>query len=131
MATSAPTLGRQLICGSNELRRKNAGVSGLARYADRPLIYKIDAMELVTGPPSHWALTLLDGSVVDIWADTVSGICEKTADDSHIVFHVSMDIDPDDQDHFEVTARVPADRRRVEVAVARFPRNCVQEVLTA
>ena len=87
-------------------------------------------MELVTGPPSHWVVTLVGGFRVDVWADAVTGLTEKTADQEHIVFGVLMDIDVDLQDQFEVTARAPARSRRVEVAVARFPRGCVQGVET-
>jgi hypothetical protein len=42
---------------------------------------------------------------------------------------VLMDIDADPQDGFEVTGRGLAPGRRVEVAVARFPRSCVQDVV--
>ena len=87
-------------------------------------------MELVAGPPSRWIVTLADGSRVDVWADTVTGLTEKTAHHEHVVFGVLMDIDVDLQDRFEVTARTPARSRRVEVAVARFPRSCVQDVET-
>jgi len=75
-------------------------------------------------------VTLVGGSVVEVWADSVSGISEKTAHESHIVFGVLMEIEPDDQDHVEVTARTSANGRRVEVAIARFPRECVRDVLT-
>jgi hypothetical protein len=87
-------------------------------------------MELVAGPPSHWIVTLAGGCQVDVWADAVTGLTEKTADHEHVVFGVLMDIDVDLQDQFEVTARAPARSRRVEVAVARFPRGCVQGVET-
>lgn len=87
-------------------------------------------MELVAGPPSHWIVTLVGGSRVDVWADAVTGLTEKTAHHEHVVFGVLMDIDADLQDQFEVTARAPARSRRVEVAVARFPRSCVQDVET-
>jgi hypothetical protein len=87
-------------------------------------------MELVAGPPSHWIVTLVGGAQVDVWADAVSGLTEKTADHEHIVFGVLMDIDADLQDGFEVTARGLVPGPRVEVAVARFPRSCVQDVVT-
>jgi hypothetical protein len=76
-------------------------------------------------------VTLVGGSQVDVWADAVTGLTEKTADQEHIVFGILIDIDVDRQDRFEVTARAPARSRRVEVAVARFPRSCVQDVETA
>jgi hypothetical protein len=87
-------------------------------------------MELVAGPPSHWIVTLVGGAQVDVWADAVTGLSEKTAHHEHLVFGVLMDIDADLQDQFEVTARSPARSRRVEVTVARFPRSCVQDVVT-
>jgi hypothetical protein len=87
-------------------------------------------MELVAGPPAHWIVTLVGGFRVDVWADAVTGLTEQTAHDEHIVFGVLMDIDVELQDQFEVTARAPAGSRRVEVAVARFPRACVRDVET-
>jgi hypothetical protein len=87
-------------------------------------------MELAAGPPSHWIVTLAGGFQVDVWADAVTGLSEKTSHQEHIVFGVLMDIDVDLQDQFEVTARAPVRSRRVEVAVARFPRGCVQDVVT-
>jgi hypothetical protein len=87
-------------------------------------------MELAAGPPAHWVVTLADGSQVDVWADAVTGLTEKTAYQEHIVFGVLMDMDVDLQDEFEVTARSPARSRRVDVAVARFPRECVRDVVT-
>jgi hypothetical protein len=88
-------------------------------------------MELVAGPPSRWIVTLVGGSRVEVWADTVAGLTEKTAHYEHVVFGVLMDIDVDLQERFEVTASAPARSRRVEVAVARFPRSCVQDVEAA
>lgn len=86
-------------------------------------------MELA-GSPAHWLVTLVGGSQVDVWADAVTGLTEKTSHHEHIVFGVLMDIDVGLQDQFEVTAHTPARSRRVEVAVARFPRSCVQDVET-
>ena len=87
-------------------------------------------MELAAGPPSHWVVTLIDGSQVDVWADSVTGLSEKTARDEYLVFGVLMEIDVDRQGQFEVTARPRVPGRRVEVAVARFPRGCVRDVVT-
>jgi len=85
-------------------------------------------VELAAGAPSHWLVRLAGGSTVDVWADAVSGLTEQTAEQKHIIFGVLMDIDVELQQDFEVTARAPARPRRVEVAVARFPRDCVQDV---
>ncbi|HTW06975.1 MAG TPA: hypothetical protein VME46_05685 [Acidimicrobiales bacterium] len=62
--------------------------------------------------PAHWAFTLSDGREVDVWADRVNGISDKTAKDPDIVFGVLMDIDIDQQDGFAVTARGTAPGRR-------------------
>jgi hypothetical protein len=86
-------------------------------------------MELA-GPPAHWVVTLTDGSEVDIWADAVTGLTEKTAHLEHITFGKLMDIDIGLQDQFEVTASGTAPGPRVEVAIARFPRICVRDVVT-
>jgi len=87
-------------------------------------------MELAAGPPSHWIVTLADGSQVDVWADTATGLTEKTAHHEQIVFGILVDVDVDFQGQYEITARGLAPGRRVEVAVARFPRNSVQDVAT-
>lgn len=87
-------------------------------------------MELAAGPPAHWIVTLANGGEVHVWADAVTGISEKTAADDEIVFGVLMDIDPDRQDEFEITAKTAPASRRVEVAVARFPRPSVRGVRT-
>ena len=87
-------------------------------------------MELAAGPPAHWIVTLVGGPRVDVWADAVTGLTEKTAHHEHVVFEVLMDVDVDLQDQFEITARTPTGSRRVGVAVARFPRSCVQDVET-
>ena len=88
-------------------------------------------MELVAGPPSRWIVTLVGGSQVEVWADSVTGLTEKTAHHEHVEFGVLMDIDADLQDQFEITARGRAGGSRVVVAVARFPRSCVLDVVTA
>jgi hypothetical protein len=96
----------------------------------RVVLIRSDGMELAAGPPAHWVVTLVDGSEVDVWADAVTGLTEKTAHQEHIVFGVLLDVDVALQGQFEVTATSPARSRRVEVAVARFPRGCVQDVVT-
>lgn len=84
-------------------------------------------MHLAAGPPTHWVVTLIDGSIVDVFADAVTGL--SGPDDSRdYVFGSLMDVSPDLQGDFEVTARAPSDPQRVEVMVARFPRAAVREV---
>jgi hypothetical protein len=87
-------------------------------------------MEPAAGAPSHWVVTLTDGPQVDVWADSVTGLTEKTAHHEYIVFGILVDLDVDLQSQYEITARGVTPGRRVEVAVARFPRNCVQDVVT-
>jgi len=85
-------------------------------------------MEMAAGPPTHWRVVLNDGSKVDVWADAVTGIA-GTEDDRDYEFGCLMDIDPELQVEFEVSARTPSNPRRVEVVVARFPRAAVRCVL--
>ena len=74
--------------------------------------------------------TLDDGSQVEVWADAVTAL-SGPEDERDYTFGVFMDIEPEDQDGFEVTARTPrGDRRRVEVAVTRFPRVSVRKVMS-
>jgi hypothetical protein len=84
-------------------------------------------MELVAGPPSRWCVVLNDGSTVDVWAYAATGLSGPD-DDRDYVFGVLMDVDVDMQGSFEVTAKTPSNPRRVQVTVARFPRESVREV---
>lgn len=86
-------------------------------------------MELVAGPPTRWQVELHDGSTVEVWADAVTGLAGPD-DDRDYVFGVLMDVDPDQQPFFDVTARTPTNPRRVEVTVARFPRRAVVSVFS-
>ena len=73
-------------------------------------------------------MRLTDGSVVDVWADSLAG--DSDADDGRdYEFGCLMDIDPDAQGEFEITARTPSNPRRVVAIVARFPRAAVHEIL--
>jgi len=84
-------------------------------------------MNLAAGPPSHWQVTLADGHVVDVWADSVEGLAGP---DDRRDYHFGnlMDIAPAEQGGFEITGRTPAKPNRVLVTVARFPRMCVARV---
>ena len=53
-----------------------------------------------------------------------------TAHLEHVTFGVLMDTGVELQDEFEVTARAPVRCCRVEVAAARFLRECSQDVVT-
>jgi hypothetical protein len=72
-------------------------------------------------------VTLTDGSVIHVYADAVTGLSGPD-DTRDYVFGSLMDISPELQDDFEVTARTPSDPARVEVMVARFPRAAVRDV---
>ncbi|SOD73917.1 hypothetical protein SAMN05892883_3109 [Jatrophihabitans sp. GAS493] len=98
---------------------------GIARAAAHDETHQL--MQLAAGPPSHWVVTLVDGAQVDVWADAVTG--SSGPDDARdYAFGVLMDIDPNLQDQFDVTARTPSNPGRVEVCVARFPRSSVLDV---
>lgn len=66
----------------------------------------------------------------DVWADAVVGLSGPD-DERDYEFGCLMDIDPELQDQFEVTARTPARPSRVEVLVARFPRAAVADIISA
>lgn len=75
-------------------------------------------------------MTLTDGFVVDVWADSVQG--PSGADDQRDYhFGNLMDVPPDEHGHFEIVGRTPATPSRVLVTVARFPRRSVAHVETA
>jgi hypothetical protein len=82
----------------------------------------------LTDPPARWVVTLNDGSEVEIWAHAVDGLSDPKGDRDYL-FGVLMDVEPGLQGEFEVTARTSANPRRVEVAVARFPRSSVQDIM--
>jgi hypothetical protein len=84
-------------------------------------------VQLAAGAPGRWLVTLTDGSVVVVWADSAQGLSGPD-DERDYVFGTLMDIDDADEDGFEILARTPSNPRRVEVAVARFPRSAVQSV---
>jgi hypothetical protein len=112
-------------------RRHSVGEASLGY--DRPPVLaglaKIWPVNLA-GEPEHWLVTLADGSVVDVWADSVEGLAGPE-DQRDYLFGNLMDIAPADQQAFEVTARTPANPSRVVVTVARFPRPSVRRVTTA
>lgn len=81
----------------------------------------------MAGPPTHWHVTLADGSAVEVWADSVEGL--SGPDDSRdYLFSNLMDVAPADQHDFDVTGRMPSNANRVVVTVARFPRSSAIEI---
>jgi hypothetical protein len=87
-------------------------------------------MNLAAGPPQHWLVTLADGAVVDVWADSAEGL-SGPGDQRDYVFGNLMDIAPGDQLSFDITKVTPAHPSRVIVTVARFPRSSVRHVTGA
>jgi hypothetical protein len=79
------------------------------------------------GTPSPRRIWLRDGSFVDVWAHSITGLSgpEDTRD---YELHCLMNIDPAIQGQFDVTARTPSNPWRVLVMVARFPRTAVIDV---
>lgn len=75
-------------------------------------------------------MTLTDGSVVDVWADSVEGLAGPE-DQRDYRFCALMDISPQDQPGFDVVARTPGNPGRVVVTVALFPRSSVAAVSSA
>ncbi len=67
--------------------------------------------------------------MVDVWADSVTGLSGPD-DKRDFEFGCLMDIDPDIQHAFQVSARAPTNPSRVEVLVARFPRASVVNIVS-
>ena len=106
----------------------NAGTKTAAEPHGPCDIGSYSAVMQLTDPPARWVVTLNDGSEVEIWAHAVEGL-SGAEDNRDYLFGVLMDVEPELQGEFEVTARTPSNPRRVEVAVARFPRSSVQDIL--
>jgi hypothetical protein len=81
-------------------------------------------MHRVAGAPTRWQIILLDGSLVEVWADGVTGRSgdEDTRD---YEFAVLMHLEPADEAGFKVLSRWPGG---VLVAVASFPRAAVRSI---
>jgi hypothetical protein len=65
----------------------------------------------LVGPPSRWLVTLTDGSVVDVWADSMEELAGP-GDQRDYRFCALMDISPRDQPGFDVVARTPSNPGR-------------------
>jgi hypothetical protein len=76
---------------------------------------------------SHWLVTLTDGLVVDVWADSVERIARRD-DQRDYRFCNLMDVPPDKQKEFEIVGETPTNRSRVVVTVARFARSSVMHI---
>jgi hypothetical protein len=78
-------------------------------------------------PPARWLVTLLDGSIVEVYAHAVTGLSANDDDRDH-VFGCLMDIDVAEQREFEILATSPNRPERIEVVVARFPKQAVMDI---
>lgn len=87
-------------------------------------------MRLALGPPSHWHVTLRDGSTVDVWAHGVTGLSGDD-DQRDYEFSVLVDLSPDDRARYEVSPDALPIRDGAQVTVARFPRVSVIDVQSA
>ncbi len=84
-------------------------------------------MRLAGGTPSHWRVTPRDGSKVEVWADMVTGL-SGDEDQRDYEFGVVVDLAPDDQTEYDVSAKTLPIRDGAVVTVARFPRASVIDV---
>jgi len=78
-------------------------------------------------PLELWYVTLKDGEVVSVWADSFS------EDDGNYVFGALVDASRDEQEYpnIEITNRTPSNPDRVVVTVARFPCSAVASIASA
>ena len=78
-------------------------------------------MQLVT-KLSYWEITLVDGQVVEVWADAYQELA------GFYVFGVLADVDEPMQKDLLITGRTPTDPKRVIVGLARFPVDGVRNI---
>jgi hypothetical protein len=72
------------------------------------------------GPPSRWTVELVDGTVVEVWADGYS------REGEHWTFSSLFDLDGEELPaEALVIGETPSNLERVLVAVARFPKTAV------
>jgi len=71
---------------------------------------------------SHWEITLLEGSNIEVWADGYQEI------DGKYVFGVLADVDEHAQADLLITGRTPTNPKRVIVGLSRFPVEAVRQI---
>ena len=71
---------------------------------------------------SEWLVTITDGSVIRVWADSYQVL------DGHYDFGVLVDTGGHPPARSRITARTPGDADRVVMSVARFPTAAVADV---
>jgi hypothetical protein len=74
-----------------------------------------------------WPVTLADGSMVQIWADSVEGLAGPD-DNRDYRLCCLMDVARDSQSSFEMVGKTAPPSERVVVTVATFPRQAVRDV---
>jgi hypothetical protein len=79
-------------------------------------------VRFASGPPTRWAVELIDGSIVDLWADGYS------RDDDHYTFSSLFDLDDSEEVPSDaiVVGESPSNPRRFDLAVAIFPKAAVR-----
>jgi hypothetical protein len=70
----------------------------------------------------EWNITLVDGSVVRVWADGYQ------TEDGHHDFGLLVDTEGAELDTVSVTNRTPRDPDRVVISVARLPVTAVADI---
>jgi hypothetical protein len=79
-------------------------------------------MRFAAGPPRYWTVELIDGTVVEVWADGFS------RDGEHYTFSSLFDLENGEELPADalVVGEAPSNPARVAVAVARFPKAGVR-----
>ena len=79
-------------------------------------------MRFAAGPPTGWTVELLDGTVVEVWADGFS------RDGDYYTFSSLVDLDEGEQlpAGALVLGEVPSNPTQSILAIARFPKACVR-----
>ena len=77
--------------------------------------------------PDLWLVTLTDGSLVQVWADSVEGLA-GSEDRRDYRFCCLMDVERASQFRLDVVGETVPPSERVIVTVAKFPRGSVKAV---
>lgn len=86
--------------------------------------YDLGLMELITGPPSYWIVTLNSGAGIELWADMFS------RSEGFYEFVLLVRASPAEQSQAPVVSG-PDGNRDVLIAVARIPETEVAMVENA
>jgi hypothetical protein len=80
-------------------------------------------MEYAAGPPSQWLVTLKDGSIIEVWADSY---CEQQG---RYLFESLVAASPDEQRQVRVTATGRDPAGKVLILIAQIPAAVVSSVV--